>query len=99
MVKIPKECILSIKTTGVANVLDDESIEGGCSLALAIMYELSQGKESPWYGYLQSLPTCEDLPIFWSEAEKAFFKGTEMEHAVENDLVSNKNEFYDLLLV
>ncbi|SAM06676.1 hypothetical protein [Absidia glauca] len=41
VVKIPKECILSPKTTGIANILNDESIEGGCSLALAIMYELS----------------------------------------------------------
>lgn len=77
--------------------MNDESIEGGCSLALAIMYELSQGKNSPWYGYLQSLPLCEDLPIFWSDADKAFFKGTEMEHAVENDLVSLPRPLFLLL--
>ncbi|KAI8340528.1 hypothetical protein BC941DRAFT_222226 [Chlamydoabsidia padenii] len=62
------------------------------------MYELSQGKESPWYGYLQSLPTCEDLPIFWSDADKAFFKGTEMEHAVENDLQDLKDDYQEIVV-
>lgn len=87
VVKIPKDAILSIKTTGIANILEDESLEGGCSLALALMYEISQKTESPWYGYLQALPIHEDLPIFWSDEEKSLFKGTEMEHAVYNDLV------------
>ncbi|KAI8092490.1 uncharacterized protein BX664DRAFT_276778 [Halteromyces radiatus] len=97
VVKIPKENILSIRTTGIANILDDESIEGGCSLALAVLYEMYQGKDSPWYGYLQSLPVCEDLPIFWSDTEKSYFKGTEMEHAVENDLQDLKDDYEDIV--
>ena len=88
MVKIPKTAILSIQTTGIANVLEDEKIAGSCSLAIGIMYELAQGKDSPWYGYLQALPLSEDLPVFWSDEEKSWFKGTEMENAVHNDLVN-----------
>lgn len=87
VVKIPKTCILSAKSTGVANILEDEAIEGGAALSIAVMYELAQGTESPWYGYLQALPFSEDLPIFWSEAEKMLFQGTELEDVVFNDQV------------
>jgi hypothetical protein len=51
------------------------------------MYELAQGEDSPWYGYLQALPFKEDLPVFWSEDEQALLKGTEMEEALKNDKV------------
>ena len=65
-------------------------MEGGCPLALAVLYEIAQGEKSPWYGYLQALPEQgEDLPIFWEEQEKDWFHGTEMESAVHNDLVRN----------
>lgn len=90
VVRIPKECILSIKTTGIANLLDEANLEGGCPLALAVLYEIAQGEQSPWYGYLQALPEHgEDLPIFWEEQEKDWFHGTEMESAVHNDLVQS----------
>ncbi|KAF7721273.1 hypothetical protein EC973_004982 [Apophysomyces ossiformis] len=97
IVKIPKECILSPKSTGIANILDDENIEGGCSLAISVMYEISQGKDSPWYGYLQALPRSEDLPIFW-DSEKDILKGTEMEHAISNDLNDLKDDYADIVL-
>jgi hypothetical protein len=50
------------------------------------MYEIAQGEDSPWYGYLQSLPFKEDLPVFWSEDEQDYLKGTEMEGALKNDM-------------
>lgn len=56
-------------------------------MALAVMYETAQAKDSPWYGYLQALPVMEDLPVFWTEEEQAMLKGTEMEDAVANDMV------------
>lgn len=91
VVKIPKNCILSIKTSGISNILDEANLEGGCPLALAVLYEIAQKEQSPWYGYLQALPDQgEDLPIFWEEEEKELFNGTEMESAVHNDLVSLK---------
>ncbi|KAG0165212.1 hypothetical protein DFQ28_009086 [Apophysomyces sp. BC1034] len=96
IVRIPKEVILSPKSTGIANILEDENIEGGCSLAISIMYEFSQGTESPWYGYLQSLPASEDLPIFW-ESEKELLKGTEMEHAIRNDLKDLKEDYSQIV--
>lgn len=94
VVQIPKESILSIKTSGIANLLDEANLEGGCPLALAVLYEIAQGEQSPWYGYLQALPEHgEDLPIFWEEQEKDWFHGTEMESAVHNDLVRNLHAY------
>lgn len=89
VVKIPKEVILSTKTCGIANILDEANLEGGCPLALAVLYEIAQKEDSPWYGYLQALPDQgEDLPMFWEEEEKEWFRGTEMESPVYNDFVS-----------
>ncbi|KAL0082409.1 hypothetical protein J3Q64DRAFT_1720666 [Phycomyces blakesleeanus] len=97
VVKIPKEAVLSAKSTGIANVLDDEGIDGGCSLAISVMYEISQGTDSPWYGYLQALPAGEDLPIFWSDEDKAWLKGTEMDDAVHNDLNDLKEDYEEIV--
>jgi hypothetical protein len=49
---------------------------------------MAQGASSPWYGYLQSLPENEELPIFWTTDEKALLKGTEMDAAIQNDMVN-----------
>lgn len=98
VVKIPKECILSIKTTGISNILDEANLEGGCPLALAVLYEISLKEQSPWYGYLQALPDQgEDLPIFWEEEEKEMFNGTEMENAVRNDLGDLEDDYEELI--
>ncbi|KAI9470634.1 MAG: hypothetical protein EXX96DRAFT_364050 [Benjaminiella poitrasii] len=98
VVKIPKECILSIKTTGIANILDEANLEGGCPLALAVLYELAQKEASPWYGYLQALPDQgEDLPIFWDEEDQALFAGTEMESAIQNDLDDLEDDYGELI--
>ncbi|KAI8640933.1 hypothetical protein BD408DRAFT_419037 [Parasitella parasitica] len=98
VVNIPKESILSIKTTGIANLLDEANLEGGCPLALAVLYEIAQGEQSPWFGYLQALPEHgEDLPIFWEEQEKEWFHGTEMESAVHNDLIDLEDDYEELI--
>ncbi|KAJ1554935.1 hypothetical protein HK405_003682 [Cladochytrium tenue] len=79
---IPKTAVLSIKNTGIANLIEEAGLGGSLGLALAVMYEIENGVASPWYGYLQSLPTHEDVPIFWSEAELALLEGTELESYV-----------------
>lgn len=91
VVKIPKESILSTKTCGISNILDEANLEGGCPLALAVLYEIAQEERSPWYGYLQALPEQgEDLPIFWDDEEKKWFKGTEMEIPVYKGYVKDR---------
>ncbi|KAI9254077.1 hypothetical protein BY458DRAFT_521422 [Sporodiniella umbellata] len=99
IVKIPKNVVLSTKTCGISNVLDEAGLEGGCALALALMYEFAQGENSPWYGYLQALPKESlELPMFWEEEEKELFKGTEMESPVYNDLADLDDDYHDLVL-
>ncbi|KAG1053647.1 hypothetical protein G6F43_004299 [Rhizopus delemar] len=98
IVKIPKEVILSTKTCGIANILDEANLEGGCPLALAVLYEIAQKEDSPWYGYLQALPDQgEDLPMFWEEEEKEWFRGTEMESPVYNDFNDLEDDYHELI--
>ncbi|CAO3693762.1 unnamed protein product [Rhizopus stolonifer] len=98
LVKIPKQVVLSTKTCGISNIIDEANLEGGCALTLAVLYELAQKENSPWFGYLQALPRQEiDLPMFWEEDEKEWFKGTEMENSVYNDLADLEDDYNDLI--
>ena len=54
---IPKSAVLSVKTSGIAGVLEENKIRGGLGLIIAILYELSLHATSPWY----ELPTV-NLP-------------------------------------
>jgi hypothetical protein len=63
--KIPKSAILSCKTCGIADVLEQFDLSGSIALTLALMFEKLQGESSPWYGYLQAVPACEPLPLLW----------------------------------
>ena len=50
---IPKAAVLSVKTSGVASLLEENKIRGGLGLIIAILYEMSLHAASPWY----ELPT------------------------------------------
>jgi hypothetical protein len=94
LVKIPKECVLSTQTTGIANILEEQQVEGGCALALAVLYELAIGAESPWFPYLQTLPEeGEDLPLFWEDEEKELLAGTEVDKTTHNEMVYTEIEY------
>ncbi|KAF9437757.1 hypothetical protein BGZ76_011287, partial [Entomortierella beljakovae] len=54
-IKVPKSIVLSVETTGIANLLADEEIEGYIGLTIGCMYEMSCGKNSPWSVYLEML--------------------------------------------
>jgi hypothetical protein len=45
---IPKTAVLSVKNTGIADILEEHRIRGGLGLIIAIMYELGLGKASFW---------------------------------------------------
>lgn len=64
-----------IMEEGLASTLRPE-----CSLALALMYELLADDESPWKGYLQSLPTNIMTPTTWNAKDKDLLRGTEVEN-------------------
>ncbi len=46
---IPKAAVLSVKTSGIADLLEENKIRGGLGLIIAILYELSLHGASPWY--------------------------------------------------
>ncbi|KAI9193259.1 uncharacterized protein BJ171DRAFT_603962 [Polychytrium aggregatum] len=63
---IPKEAILSWQNCGIADILEPHhDVPDKMKLVLAIMFEQSQGEKSPWWGYLQSLPVFEPIPLLW----------------------------------
>jgi hypothetical protein len=45
---IPKAAVLSVRNTGIADVLAEQKIRGGLGLILGVMYELGLGEKSPW---------------------------------------------------
>ena len=46
---IPKTAVLSVKTSGIADLLEENKIRGGLGLIIAILYEMSLHTASPWY--------------------------------------------------
>jgi hypothetical protein len=64
---IPKAACITVKTSGAAEAIEEAELGGGLGLAVALMYERARGEASPWYPYLQILPTrLDDLPILWT---------------------------------
>lgn len=92
--RIPKEAILSVKTTAVSSVLDEFKVTGGLGLTIALLFEISQKEKSPWFGYLSSLPERADLPIFWSKTELDCLRNTEIFRYVLSDLESLRDDYY-----
>ncbi|KAJ1972911.1 hypothetical protein H4R35_004416 [Dimargaris xerosporica] len=84
--RIPKTAVLSVKNCGIANILEDEGLEGAIALALAVLFEQAQATTSPWYGYLQSLPDRVDLPMFWPPTERAWLQGTDLTDQLATDM-------------
>lgn len=46
--KIPKDVVLSVKNTKIADIIEAEQLGGGLGLILAIMFEYSIGDKSKW---------------------------------------------------
>ncbi|KAI4347426.1 hypothetical protein L6164_008241 [Bauhinia variegata] len=83
---IPKESCLTIKTSGASEMIEAADLGGNLGLAVAIMYERSLGKDSPWVGYLQLLPDQECVPIVWTLNEvDELLCGTELHKTVQED--------------
>jgi len=45
---IPKAAVLSVKTSGIADMLEENKIRGGLGLIIAILYQMSLHSASPW---------------------------------------------------
>lgn len=89
MIKVPKHAILSVETTAIANILQDEEIEGYIGLTLGCMYEASRGAASPWFAYL-SLLAKRPAKMATSLPQNArdMMKSCEAYADIESDIVS-----------
>ncbi|KAJ3199322.1 hypothetical protein HDU67_002908, partial [Dinochytrium kinnereticum] len=95
---IPKSAVLSVRNCGIADRLDEDGLGGTMALAIALMFEIGKGKESPWFGYLASLPRHVHLPIFWTDEERRFLVGTDLEHQVEDKKSGMEDDFDEHVL-
>lgn len=97
-----------MRTSTLPKLLPDENLEPRSShtilyLALALLHELRLAEESPFWGYLQSLPRETILlPSFWSVEELAgedgrkgleILRGTE----AERDILHKNSEGLSLV--
>lgn len=88
--KIPRSALLSSKTTAIAGELEQEYLQSRlpeCMLAFAFMYEL-RTDESPWKGYVESLPTDIKTPYSWKGKDQKWLHGTEADHLHKSYRVS-----------
>ncbi|KAJ7028472.1 hypothetical protein C8F04DRAFT_1119455 [Mycena alexandri] len=68
LVRIPRESVLSVKSSPISVLIPPRPYGRGAqlSLALALSVELVIGATSPWFPYLQSLPReIPGIPLFW----------------------------------
>ncbi|KAG0345992.1 hypothetical protein BG004_002688 [Podila humilis] len=94
VIKVPKHAILSVETTAIANILQDEEIEGYIGLTLGCMYEASRGAESPWHAYL-SLLAKRPAKMATSMPQKArdLMKSCEAYNDIESDITDMRDDY------
>ena len=64
--RVPKEAVLSLKTSTLSAQLSSLPLTHIVALSFALLYEMEQGSQSPWYLYIQSLPpTPPDVASLW----------------------------------
>lgn len=94
---MPKPALFSIRTSSLKPEADATSSGAVLSLALSLLHEMRLAEDSPFWGYLQSLPRHVTLPPLWAvgndDEQKAllWLKGTEAERYMakqENDGLS-----------
>eukprot|EP00884_Botryococcus_braunii_P003665 jgi/Botrbrau1/1329/Bobra.0063s0043.2 len=96
--EIPKSSMLSVKTTSIADILEEAKIAGGLGLLIALMHEYSLGETSRWWGYLQSLPVPEYIPIFWTNEELLLLQGTGCEDQPLSDRKLTQEDFEETVV-
>ncbi|EMR11821.1 hypothetical protein PNEG_00246 [Pneumocystis murina B123] len=97
ILKVPKNAILSPKTSLLSFFLDKTKIPSILSVCIVYMYEKSLGQKSPWYGYLQIMPDKVDIPKLWNH-EKKWLKGTEIEYVGGLDISELQSAYNELIL-
>ncbi|KAG0240201.1 hypothetical protein BGX31_002191 [Mortierella sp. GBA43] len=99
VVKVPKAIILSVETTGIANLLADEEIEGYTGLIMGCLYELSRGSASPWSTYLEFLlKHPAQMATSIPKDTREMLKNCEVYNDIESDIKDLQDD-YDSIVV
>ncbi|KAG0003729.1 hypothetical protein BGZ80_005747, partial [Entomortierella chlamydospora] len=99
VVQVPKAAVLSVETTGIANLLADEEIEGYIGLTIGCMYEMSCGKQSPWSAYLALLAKRPpQMATSLSKDAREMFKYCEAYNDIESDIKDMQDDFESIVV-
>ncbi|TPX37021.1 hypothetical protein SmJEL517_g00802 [Synchytrium microbalum] len=93
--EIPKTTVLSCKSTAIAHILEEHEIAGVLGLSLSVMFEITQGVNSPWHEYLMTMPEREDIPLFWSDTDLTELASTDLESKLAKDKILLKADWTD----
>ncbi|CAE6530009.1 unnamed protein product [Rhizoctonia solani] len=78
--EIPRIILLSTRTctlkSRLTNTEWDGLGKGWTPLILCMMWEAARGSESVWNGYLATMPTHFDTPMFWPTSDLEELRGT-----------------------
>ncbi|TPX46894.1 hypothetical protein SeMB42_g03538 [Synchytrium endobioticum] len=96
--EIPKASVLSCKTTAIADILEEFNLAGVLGLTVSVMFEMSQGSQSPWYEYLQAMPEREDIPLFWCDPDSLLLENTDLIKQLAKDIVLLELDWKDDVL-
>ncbi|KAG0214830.1 hypothetical protein BGX33_001771 [Mortierella sp. NVP41] len=98
-IQVPKAIVLSVQTTGIANLLSDDEIEGDTALTIGCMYELSRGAQSPWAAYLTLLTKrSPQMATALSKESREMMKLCEVYNDIEAD-IKDLQEDYESIVV
>jgi hypothetical protein len=95
--RIPKESVLSVRNTAIADIIEEIEYGGVLGLCLAVMYEMSLRDKSPWHAYLQTI-RAPLLPMCWDSNSISMLEGTDVGRAVVQDQEFVKEDFNELIL-
>ncbi|KAL1945928.1 hypothetical protein VTO73DRAFT_1930 [Trametes versicolor] len=87
---IPRELTLSTRTCSLPTLMgqawkEHGLHEGWAGLILCMMWEESRGSDSKWSGYLATLPSSFDTPMFWGQEDLNELQGTAVVDKVGRD--------------
>jgi hypothetical protein len=95
--RIPKDSVLSVRNTAIADVIEEIEYGGVLGLCLAVLYEMSLGEKSPWHTYLEAI-RVPLLPMFWDSKATAMLQGTDVGRAIIQDREFVTEDFNELIL-
>ncbi|KAG0301475.1 hypothetical protein BGZ98_008324 [Dissophora globulifera] len=98
-VQVPKAIVLSVETTGIANLLADDEVEGYVGLTIGCMYEMSRGAQSPWSAYLALL--AKRLPVMatsLSMESREMMKYCEAYNDIESDITDIVEDYNNVVV-